>query len=154
MRDNTKPNLDNESQLYCFLHRAHNNDIATLKVNIALMLVNFFMVHWRWGCKEYLDLWGPVEVPLAVFVGFVAMAALLVGQMVLGVLYQKQLLFVLQVKIYRFVLFNKICEFGLENRDGGLAPAYIIATILAGVFTLAMNYLVLRESICEQSSKG
>lgn len=68
-------------------------------------------------------------------------------QLVLGVLYHKQLFFVLQAKVFRFVVWNKILEGCLVevDRGGAMGVVYGVVAVLVGLMVFWINYMVIRE---------
>lgn len=101
--------------MFEFLHQAHHSDFKGLELNLLALLINFVLVGWGWGGPKFLHLWPALVLPQSLFLGCVGLFGLLLLQFVIGVLYQRQLFILLQVKVFRFVLLCPMLSYCLQQ---------------------------------------
>jgi hypothetical protein len=123
-----------------------------MEVNVIALTANFLLVGWGWGNDGFLGLWRPLLLPSSLFYGCVGLVVLLLLQIIVGVLYQKQVFFLLQVKIFRFVLLCPMVAYCIQlGQSSTLGAAYFTAGALLVILAFLLNYLVFNESFMDGS---
>jgi len=84
-------------------------------------------------------------MPQEVFFGCVALVVLLLLQLAVGALYQKQAFILLQVKLFRFMLLCPMVAYCLQNiTNDPLSILYLAVTAVLALLAFALNYFMFK----------
>lgn len=141
-----KSSIKQNSQLMQFLQKSQSQDVRSLEVNVVLLLVNMIMIHWSWGGKQYLNLWPQLYVTDEIFYGCAGLTTLIAIQAIIGIIYDKQLFFQIQAKIFRFCLLHVMISYCLQNITSSNRSLYLLLLIAFITIGILVNYYICRES--------
>jgi hypothetical protein len=105
------------------------------------------------GFSQLSNLWSPLLLTDPLFFAFIALVTLLLIQIIVGALYKRQIFFLLQAKVFRFVLFNLLFNYCMWQIKQGssLTGIYVTVAVVLAIFAFAINYLAFKESFLDES---